>query len=210
MGIYTFDDGGSDSLLTRLADGYLAVLEPLLLTEGATPGERGPYLKTLRQLPVDPSEEIILNETAFSQLGALPAAFVVIGGGDAGGWQPDLVVWEQTVRVYLASSAPGRLVHGRLREAAEAFGRDPGIFTLWQHAGELLNDRRPLANSGAIRITAHAPVFAGPRYSLWVLNTAVRMQQDLYPSREAPLVDRMQANHQVPPGKPIATVIREF
>lgn len=210
MGIYTFDDGGQDALLTRLADAYLGLLEPLLLVDGAVPGERGPYLKTLRQLPTDPSEELILEETAFSQLGPLPAVFVVIGGGDVLTWQPDLQLWDQVVRLYIASASPGRLVHGRLRDQADAFGQDPGLWTIWQHVIEQLADQVPLANSGSIRVTSHAPVYASPRYSIWSMSTSVRMQLDLYPSRHQPLVDRIEANHRAPPGKPIARQERDF
>jgi hypothetical protein len=210
VAIYTYDDGGSDSLLTRLADGYLELLAPLKLAADSTPGERGPYLKTLAQLPVDPSEELILDQTSFSTMGPLPAAWVVVGGGEVETWQPDLVIFDQAVRVYLASGSPGRLVHGRLREAANTFGDDPGIFALWQHAIEYLNNQIPLPNSGSIRIDSHAPVFSSQEYSIWTIGTRIRMQLDLYPSRAEPLVDRLEANLQTPPGSAIASTRRDF
>ncbi len=208
MGVYTFDDGSDESLLSRLAADYLDLLAPLDGRNGSQPGERGPYLKTLRQLPIDPSEELILAKSAIDYLGPLPGAYVVIGGGESFAAAPDLIKWEQTVRIYLASGSPGRLVHGRLRDSAQKPGQDPGIFTMWQHVIEYLHGAA--LSHGPIHVEDHAPVYSSETMSMWVIVTRVKIQQDIDASRDAPLVDGVEATHARTESEPIAKQRREF
>ncbi len=212
MSVYSFDDGTDEALLTRVARGYLELLAPLGTASGLPPGPRGPYIKTLRQLPIDPTAELILDETAVQYFGALPGAYVVLGGASAFASQPDLLKWDQTVRVYCASASPGRLVHGRLHCAADQPGQDPGMFTMVQHVIEQLHyaalPGAPYV--GLIRVEDHEPVYSAQSLSIWLISTQVRIQQAINQSRDTPPIDRIVTNHAPAPTEPIASQRRDF
>lgn len=213
MGVHLFDDGADESPLSRLAADYLTLLSPLDGSgDDVQPGARGPYLRTLRQLPVDPSEETILGQTAVDSFGPLPGAYVVVGGARAISTQPGQILWEQTVRVYLVSGSPGSLVKGRLRDSAKKPGQDPGTFTMCAHAIEYLHGAAldTVTAAGAVQVTDHAPVYSSPKLSIWVVVTEVKMAQVIRPSRDKPPIDSVGANHNPDRAGTIARQRRDF
>ena len=76
---FAFDDGGSVAVDTRIQNGILALLAPLVYQEGDPATARGPYLRTLEAIPQQPDQEFMEAQRA-EHMRRMPGVLVYVGG----------------------------------------------------------------------------------------------------------------------------------
>jgi hypothetical protein len=196
---FAFDTGAPLPISTELANGVIALLEPLVYTSGAPATTRGPYLRTLRQLPFDLDEKVF-EENWQDALGQLPSAIVVIGDAEQISNRGTSIKWRFDIRVHCCSGAPGSWVNGRINAIAGQDTRwDPGVAVITQHVLESLHSRTPStpATAARIQVTRMTHGLTGPALSWWTVHGRVEVVHSVELERNVALLDAITAKQGV-------------
>lgn len=199
MADFSFDTGDTVPMQTRLIEGYLSLLSPLLYDSGDTINGRGPYLKTLEQFSHTLNPRDFEPDAFASYLnGRTPSILVVYHGAKEDRSSPIQIDWDATVYVYVISGHGGKGVQGRINPDPydDAVGDDPGLAVMTQHAIELLSYRSPDTDlpTRSIRVNGHQHLFTTASISVQLLDTSCIYAQTICKDRDAVKIDEIQAD----------------
>jgi hypothetical protein len=201
---YQFDDGGTVAADTRIQQGVIALLQPLLYQDGDAATARGPYLRTLEAIPQMPDLDFMeAQRTEFMR--RMPGVLVYVGGGERVPGAAGLVSWyRRHVLLVVFSGVAGDVVDGRLDETAKDVvdtRDDPGVRVARQHVCELL-DHKFLPIDGVIsefRVDDFMHLETTSDWSSWGIRGSLTMEETACASdtRAAAPLDAIRTLHDV-------------
>ncbi len=198
-----FDDGHSVDIWTRVARGYRGLLQPLFKADGAEGidvGERGPFLSTIKRIPVEGENLIRARDDIFANLTTpTPAALIYVGhSAERHHSKDDHIGWEMAVEIVLVAGAPGDMVFGRLEhDPALELDKYPGLGPMAQFVIEELHCQYlpNFADGGPIEILGWRDIGVHDEVSLWAIDTEVLVEQVIDPDRAAEATSGVVAVH---------------
>jgi hypothetical protein len=196
---FEYDNGGTDDIFSQVADGYISLLSPLHVEAGEAATLRGPYLKTLADIPGPINSAEAIDAIRSEYLKNLPGMYVFLQSGNVLARQFNVIDWQFSVTVYAVSGHGGNLVYGRLRTRANDTRNDPGVYTMLHHAQELLHNQAPPcpASVSSVRVESVDHVVFYQGMTIWAIPTTLRVSQKINPSRGSEILEEVRANHDV-------------